>query len=92
MDSCGIIISMSETSGGGNDFWLNPEVPPPPKKTVGGFLKNVIALLRPSETSPQNLEEMMGMKGVDTNLVEHDGKQRIEVSVNTMVLPRKGKK
>ncbi len=83
---------MSETSGGGNDFWLNPEAPPPPKKTFGGFLKNVIALLRPSETSPQNLEEMRKMKGVDTNLIEHEGEQKIEVSVNTMIPPSGGKK
>ncbi len=66
--------------------WLNPEVPPEEPIIIGGFRKTVVGNLPPEHVDPIELEQMKAMPGVDTNLVEKNGKQILEISTNEMIL------
>jgi len=80
---------MVEDKGG--EFWLDAERPPVPKPKPG-FIRRVIGFLRLRHADPRQLEELRKMPGVDTNLVERNGEQGIEVTVNSMVPPEPKKK
>ncbi len=81
-----------EGNKGNNGEWLDAASPMPVKVKKGGFVSFVVGLLKPSEVTPQHLEDYRKARGVDTNVVDRKGQQVVEVSVNQVTLPEEKKK
>lgn len=75
---------MAENTG----EWLDGANPPPVVVKIGGFLKKVAGHLDPTTTSIGGLVDFQSARGVQTEAVVKGGKAVVEVSVNTMVLPK----
>ncbi len=65
----------------------NDAATPPPYKEKGGFLKTIIGILH-INTPVSEVREIAGMPGVETEIVEKDGKKGILVSLNEMIKPK----
>lgn len=69
--------------------WFNPEEPPPAEIKTGGFVKSVVGKIPVDLVDPIEVSQMRDMPGVDTNLIEEEGKKKLEISVNRVVIPDK---